>query len=144
MTNHDSTRPTHLRWSISQLHTEPDWDAVSEIAWSLNTLPLKKILHLIKGHQDDKIAHITPTPKARLNVDADVEAGDYWLNNPGPQPKVPRLVTTNVAQLHIRGITISAPYRTKIGKAASTMNLQHTSRKIQMVGRQQPWQMSTL
>jgi hypothetical protein len=55
-------------------------------------------------------------------VDADAEAGAYRYNNREPRPKITRL-PFNSAQLHVRGVTISAYHRIKIDKAASTTNL---------------------
>jgi hypothetical protein len=101
---------------------EPDWDVVIEIVRTLNDLPIEKSFHHVKGHQDDKIAYKNLTLDARLNVDADAEAGEYRYNNPEPRPKITRL-PSNSAQLHVSGATISAHYRIEIEKAASTTNI---------------------
>ena len=101
---------------------DPDWDLVNEIVKTLNKLPIETSFHHVKGHQDNKIAYDNFTLEARLNVDADTEAGGYRYNNSAPRPRITRL-PSNPAQLHIRGATTSAHYRIAIETAASTIPL---------------------
>ena len=100
----------------------PKWDVVNEIVTTLQKMPIEHSFQHVKGHQDDKVADSKLTLEARLNVDADTEAGEYCTNHPEPRPQVPRLLS-NAAQLHIRGVTVSAHYRHQVEKATSTPHL---------------------
>ncbi len=101
---------------------DADWDVVNEIVTTLQKMPIQHSFQHVKGHQDDKTEYADLPLNAKLNVDADAEAGEYRYNYPESRPRVPRL-PSNPAQLHIRGITVSSHYRTEIEKASSLHQL---------------------
>jgi hypothetical protein len=98
------------------------WDVVNAIVTTLQKMQIQHSFQHVKGHQDNKTKYGDLPLDAKLNVDADAEAGEYRFNHPEPRPRVPRL-PSNPAQLHIRGITVSSHYRTKIEKASSIHQL---------------------
>jgi hypothetical protein len=99
-----------------------DWDVVNEIVTTLKKMSIEHSFQHVKGHQYDKISYAELPLNAKLNVDADVEAGEYRYYHPEPRPRVPWL-PSNSAQLHIRGIKVSSHYQTKIEKASSIHQL---------------------
>jgi hypothetical protein len=70
---------------------------VNEIVTTLKKMPIEHSFQHAKGHQDDKIAYADLPLDAKLNVDADAEAGENRYYNPEPRPMVPRL-PSNSAQ----------------------------------------------
>jgi hypothetical protein len=61
-----------------------DWDVVNEIVTTLKKMPIEHSFQHVKGHQDDKILYADIPLGAKLNVDADAEAGEYRYYNPEP------------------------------------------------------------
>ena len=82
-----------------------DWDLTNEISTSLRQLSRAPILQHVKGHQDDHTPYQALPLEARLNVDADMEAGSYQCMHPAIRPLIPQL-PTNHAQLHLAGKVI--------------------------------------
>jgi hypothetical protein len=64
------------------------------------------ILPHVKGHQDDDVDYNDLPLDAQLNCDADYEAAYHQSVYESYRPLVPR-ITTNNAQLHLSGKTIS-------------------------------------
>ena len=54
-----------------------DWDVINEIAETLTKMRIETSFHHVKGHQDNKVGYENLTLEARLNVNADAEAGKY-------------------------------------------------------------------
>jgi hypothetical protein len=77
-----------------------DWDVVNEIVTTLQKMPIQHSFLHGKGHQDETTEYADLPLDAKLNVDADAEAGKYRHNYPEPRPRVPWL-PSNPAQLHI-------------------------------------------
>jgi hypothetical protein len=99
-----------------------DRDVVNEIVTTLKKMSIEHSFQHVKGHQYDKIAYTELPLNAKLNVNADAEAGEYRYYHPEPRRRVPWL-PSNSAQLHIRGIKVSSHYQTKIEKASSIHQL---------------------
>jgi hypothetical protein len=97
-----------------------DWDLIEQLNSSLSEyITPPKFTH-VKGHQDKAKAYAKLPLDAQLNVDADLEAGNFqWNQAPTHRASVPMLPTA-CAHLHIADTTITGHYCYHIRNAAST------------------------
>ncbi len=56
-----------------------DWDVTHQIADTLRQTAILLTLKHVKGHQDDTTPYRDLSLEAKLNVDADEEAGEYQV-----------------------------------------------------------------
>eukprot|EP00957_Ditylum_brightwellii_P081810 6224215-Ditylum_brightwellii.AAC.1 len=72
----------------------------------------------IKGHQDKHKEYDDLSLPAKLNVDADLLAVEYWVLNKKTTRKVIQL-PVNAVQLHLNGVTVNSNYFSKLKNSAT-------------------------
>eukprot|EP00957_Ditylum_brightwellii_P111286 8486532-Ditylum_brightwellii.AAC.1 len=78
----------------------PDWDVIAQISNILDLSNFTSTIQQIQGHQDKHKKYDELSLLAKLNVDADLLAVEYWVLNKKTIRKVIRL-PVNAVQLHI-------------------------------------------
>ena len=93
----------------------PEWDILIEIQEALDLLP-RLLLKFIKGHQDDTTPYSQLPLLARLNADADAQAGQFQDLHGNDRPVV--LITPQTrALLHLIEGTVTSSYAATIRHA---------------------------
>jgi hypothetical protein len=75
---------THCEQRMAQATLDSEWDVIEQITLILRSMPASTTFTHVLGHQDDHTAYEDLSLEARLNVDADAEAGLYITHNPSP------------------------------------------------------------
>ena len=96
----------------------PDWDLIKAIHTQYTKFEESTLEH-VKGHQDKKVAYEDLPLVAQLNVDADMEAGNYALNNSYRQDSFTTCDPIAGAQLYINDTVITNNYRQQIRYSAA-------------------------
>jgi hypothetical protein len=115
------TQRQHYSDNYATATLAADWDLIEQLNSSLTEyITSPKFTH-VKGHQDTTKAYDKYfCLDAQLNVDTDVEAGNFqWNQAPTHRTSVP-LPPTTCAHFHIADTTITGHYRYHIRNAAST------------------------
>ena len=86
----------------------PDWDILIEIQMALSQLPGLRLKY-VKGHQDDKIPYAQWPLLARMNVDADGQAGHFQDTHGQNRPLV-LLAPRTHALLHSLEGTVTSSF----------------------------------
>jgi hypothetical protein len=114
------TKRQHYSDNYATATLAADWDLIEQLHSSITEYITPPQFTHVKGHQDTTKAYEKLSLDAQLNVDADLEAGNFqWNQAPTHRPSVPLLPTTRV-HLHIADTTITGHYRYHIRNAAST------------------------
>ena len=100
-----------------------DWDALTTIQDTLETVTYPLRIEHIKSHQDDKKPYNTLSLHAQLNVDADHLANLYQRYHGPSRPQVLMFPKAR-AQLQLDGETVTHNYKSTIRHAASAPELQ--------------------
>jgi hypothetical protein len=108
---------------------DPDYDLIAEVVHTVRQSNLDVTFVHVLGHQDAQKAFADLDLPSQLNVEADQLAGVFRQAHPTPRPCVPRL-STNRAQLHLSGKTITRQYRSAIRyqKTAPTLEAYMTKK----------------
>ena len=86
--------------------TDPDWDILQQIIFSLRLFPSLPEIRFIKGHQDDDHPYTTLSLPAQLNVDTDHLAGSY-VPRPNQNPTIITMIAGSAISLHLLSGTIT-------------------------------------
>eukprot|EP00957_Ditylum_brightwellii_P097699 7440905-Ditylum_brightwellii.AAC.1 len=96
----------------------PDWDVIAHISNILdmgNFLPTNQHIQI---HHDKHKKYDDLSFQAKLNVDADLLAIEYWALNKKTTRKVIQL-PVHAVQLHINGVTVNSNYFLKLKRSAT-------------------------
>jgi hypothetical protein len=92
---------------------DPDYDLIKEVVQTVRLASLDVTFAHVLGHQDSSTSVADLNLPSQLNVEADHLAGVFRQANPTPRTHVPPL-SSNRAQLHLAGHTITRKYRSAI------------------------------
>jgi hypothetical protein len=108
---------------------DPDYDLIAEVVQTVRLSTLAVSFVHVLGHQDSRTDFDDLDLPSQLNVEADRLAGVFRQAHPSPNPYVPRL-STNRAQLHLSGNSITRKYRSAIRyqKTAPTLEAYMTKK----------------
>jgi hypothetical protein len=107
---------------------DPAYDLIEEVVQTVRLASLDATFAHVLGHQDSSTSVANLDLPSQLNVEADHLAGVFRQANPTPRTHVPRL-SSNRAQLHLSGHTITRKYRSAICYQKTAPTLEAYMRK---------------